>query len=225
MGILQKMGEERDELTIHFSLADSKNLLIIFTRNPQLGKCKTRLAATVGNKKALDIYKFLLQHTANLTRNLPVNKQVHYSEEIWEKDVWDAHIFDKKLQQGGDLGERMSKAFYDGFADGFDKICIIGSDMYDLTLQDLEMAFSALDQNDFVLGPAIDGGYYLLGMKKWKKEIFENKNWGTNTVLENTLENLKNETVKLMSAKNDVDIYEDIKDIEAFQPFLKDLKL
>ena len=65
------------------------SLLLIFTRNPELGKCKTRLAAKVGDTVALDIYEFLLQHTVSFTKNLAVEKWVFYSEEIWENDIWD----------------------------------------------------------------------------------------------------------------------------------------
>ena len=202
----------------------SKNLLLIFTRNPELGKCKTRLAAKVGDQNALDIYKFLLTHTVKITEDLNVKKQVHYSVAIRENDNWNNSIFDKKLQQGNDLGERMHNAFTQGFSDGFKNIIIIGSDMYDICQTALENAFAQLEKHDFVLGPASDGGYYLLGMRKPNTMVFHNKEWGTNTVLEQTLIDLKNEKIKLLEAKNDVDYYEDIKDIEAFQPFIKNIE-
>lgn len=205
-------------------MSKTKNLLLIFTRNPELGKCKTRLAAKVGDQNALDIYKFLLAHTVKITKQLNVEKQVHYSVAVRENDIWNNAIFAKKLQKGGDLGERMLNAFAKGFADGFQNIIIIGSDMYDMTQSDLENAFTQLENHDFVIGPAVDGGYYLLGMRKPNTSIFKNKNWGTETVLEDTLIDLKNEKVKLLEAKNDVDYYDDIKDIEAFQPFLKNIK-
>ena len=197
-----------------------KNLLIIFTRNPELGKCKTRLAATVGDKTALNIYKFLLRHTVEITQNLAVDKRVYYSEQIWEDDVWDRKDFDKKLQKGTDLGTRMYHAFAEGFDAGYDGIIIIGSDIYDMNQVDLEDGFSSLSSNDFVIGPADDGGYYLLGMRGLKAELFQNKNWGTSSVLEDTLTNLENESVHLLSERNDIDRYEDIKDIEVFQQFL-----
>ena len=104
---------------------------------------------------------------------------------------------------------------------GYQKILIIGSDLYDLSTEDLKQAYTALDKNDFVIGPASDGGYYLLGMKTLKKELFEDKAWGKATVLNNTLNDLKNENVHLLEVRNDVDLYEDIKDIDVFQKFLK----
>lgn len=196
-------------------------LLLIFTRNPELGKCKTRLAAKTGNTAALEIYKFLLAHTVSFTKNLGVDKHVYYSEEIWKQDIWDSHAYVKKLQQGDDLGQRMTNAFADGFAAGYKKIIIIGSDMYDLTQADLEEAYKKLDQHNFVLGPAQDGGYYLLGMKKMKESLFLNKDWGKDSVLKDTLADLADENYNLLAVKNDIDHYEDIKDNTAFSPFLK----
>ncbi|WP_431125406.1 TIGR04282 family arsenosugar biosynthesis glycosyltransferase [Flagellimonas flava] len=202
----------------------SKHLLLIFTRNPELGKCKTRLAAKVGDQAALDIYKFLLSHTVNITSELDVTKWVFYSNEIWEADIWANGTYQKKLQNGADLGQRMLTAFQEGFESDYEKIIIIGSDMYDLSQADLELAFFQLNQHDYVVGPAEDGGYYLLGMTVLKKELFQDKQWGTETVLEDTLKHLKQEKVSMLPVKNDVDHYEDIKDIKAFQPFLKHMK-
>lgn len=197
------------------------NLLLIFTRNPELGKCKTRLAAVIGDESALEIYEFLLARTAEITRKLKADKVVYYSESIMEQDVWDSRDYDKKRQEGRDLGERMLNAFQWGFKQGYQKILIIGSDLYDLSSRDLEEAFETLDNNNFVVGPASDGGYYLLGMKKLKEELFEAKAWGKASVLEETLEDLQNETVHLLEVRNDVDVYEDIKDIDVFRKFLK----
>src|SRR5690606_22625871 len=115
-----------------------------------------------------------------------------------------------------DLGERMANAFIDGFTAGYEKIIIIGSDMYDLNENDLLEAFKILDQHDYVIGPAIDGGYYLLGMKCLNPVLFENKSWGTDTVLKATLEDLKGKNYGVLAPKNDIDHFEDIKDIEIF---------
>ena len=221
MGILQNKVTEKDSQAIDFTLARTKNLLLIFTRNPELGKGKRRLAATVGDKAALDIYTFLLEHTVKITNTLYAEKTVYYSEEIWEKDIWDTAIYKKKVQSGVDLGDRMANAFLDGFNNGFDKIIIIGSDMLDLNKEDLEHAFKTLDANDYVVGPAEDGGYYLLGMKKYNADLFANKTWGTDTVLADTLNTLEGKKTALLAVKNDVDYYEDIKDIPAFAPYLK----
>ena len=204
-----------------FHFPTSKNLLLIFTRNPELGKCKTRLATTIGDENALALYQFLLKHTAEITRHVTADKYVYYSEEIWENDHWDNAIYYKRTQKGNDLGERMASAFVQGFKDGYEKIIIIGSDMFDITQEEIDKAFLVLNSNDFVIGPAEDGGYYLLGMRKMHPHLFQHKAWGTASVLEETLKNLEKEKFGLLSQKNDIDIYEDIKNIEAFQPFLK----
>ncbi|WP_298477876.1 TIGR04282 family arsenosugar biosynthesis glycosyltransferase [uncultured Maribacter sp.] len=223
MGVLSPNENKSDEKAIRFELVNSKNLLLIFTRNPELGKCKTRLAATVGENVALEIYKFLLQHTANITKNLYATKHVYYSEEIWEDDTWDNAIFNKKIQEGSDLGVRMHNAFLEGFKNDFEHIIVIGSDMHDLSQEDIEQAFIQLNTNDYVIGPATDGGYYLLGMKTLNSDIFKNKYWGTNTVLKDTLKDLENTKTHILEAKNDVDIYEDIQNIKAFTPFIKNI--
>ena len=200
----------------------TKDLLIIFTKNPELGKVKTRLAQKIGDKAALEIYKFLLAHTFSITRDLPVTKRVYYSDVIPDEDIWDRNIFQKKLQRGIDLGERMNNAFAEGFNDGFKRIIIIGSDLYDLSSEDILSAFSLFRNYDFTLGPAQDGGYYLLGMKKLKPEVFRNKSWSTCNVLQDTVKDLQNENLKLLEVRNDVDTFEDIKEQQVFQQFLQE---
>lgn len=196
-------------------------LLLIFTRNPKLGKCKTRLAATIGDQAALDIYMILLRHTAEITKDLNCSKEVYYSEEIPENDLWDKDIYAKQLQEGNDLGERMYNAFKSGFQKGYQKIIIIGSDIYDLNSETIEAGFNSLENSDFVIGPAADGGYYLLGMNSLNHEVFLNKNWGSDKILEATLNNLAHKKVTLLQTKNDIDVYEDLKEFDVFQSFVK----
>lgn len=221
MDLLSSKDTSSDnEMTTDFHFPTSKKALLIFTRNPELGKVKTRLAKTVGDQSALKIYKFLLNHTVDITKNLNVDKYVFYSEDIHRNDIWDADIFKKKLQSGNDLGERMKNAFSEIFDLGYEKVIIVGSDIFDLDKNDIGAAYEALQTNQYVIGPATDGGYYLLGMKEINSEVFQNKKWGTNTVLESTLEDLKNEKYVLLEERNDVDYYHDIKNVDAFQQFL-----
>lgn len=198
-----------------------KNLLLIFTRNPELGKAKTRLAKTVGSETALEIYKFLLRKTKDVSSKVNADKAVYYSVKIRENDIWDTAIYQKHQQKGDDLGIRMQNAFQNGFDAGYEKIIIIGSDLYDLSHIEIDEAFHQLDKNDVVIGPAKDGGYYLLGMKKLHPEVFQNKEWGTETVRKDTLANLIDQKVKLLALKNDIDVYEDILDIpEIMETFI-----
>ncbi|WP_139956768.1 TIGR04282 family arsenosugar biosynthesis glycosyltransferase [Flavicella sediminum] len=190
----------------------TKNLLILFTRNPELGKVKSRLAKDIGEEKALKIYIELLLHTKKISENIPVSKWVFYSEEIPKNDIWTAANFQKKIQQGTDLGFRMKAAFQEGFANGFEKIIVIGSDIYDLQQQHIEQAFEKLNDYTSVLGPSEDGGYYLLGLKSMIPEVFENKNWGTETVLSATSKDLKNNgSLYYLEELNDIDVISDIK--------------
>jgi rSAM/selenodomain-associated transferase 1 len=196
------------------------NLIIIFTRNPELGKVKTRLAKDIGTENALEIYKILLNHTFEIVANINTQKWIFYSENINEDELFDEN-FEKKLQKGNDLGEKMKNAFEEGFNAGFQKIVIIGSDLIDLENSDFKLAFESLDTNDVVIGPALDGGYYLLGLKENYHQIFNDKKWGTDTVLEDTLNDFKNQKVKLLNVKNDIDTIEDIKNIQIFKKYLK----
>lgn len=200
----------------------NNNLLLIFTRNPELGKVKTRLAKTIGNKKALAIYTFLLGRTKDIASRVKADKAVFYSVKVRENDIWETINFQKHQQIGEDLGARMQHAFDTGFTLGYKKIIIIGSDLYDLDAKTIDLAFSALTKNDVVIGPAKDGGYYLLGMKKVQPNIFKNKAWGTDEVLKKTLADVSNKKVHLLHELNDIDEWEDIKDHPAFQHFLTD---
>ena len=194
--------------------------LIIFTRNPELGKVKTRLAKKIGDLAALKVYLKLLEHTLHITRPLKVDKFVFYSEQIQENDHWDVVTYFKELQNGVDLGERMNHAFELLFSRGYRQIVIVGSDIFELTTNDIQEAFSHLDTTNFVVGPALDGGYYLLGMNALKKKLFKNKKWGTKTVLKDTLKNLEQEQVVLLATKNDIDTYDDLKKSSGFNQFL-----
>lgn len=194
---------------------------MIFTRNPELGKVKKRLALDIGDKEALDLYNFLLKHTFQVTRDLPVDKVVYYSEAIQTGDIWDEANFDKAVQRGNGLGERMKNAFIEGFQKGYRNIVIIGSDLYDLQKEDLEKAYLELEQHDYVLGPAQDGGYYLIGKKSLNSTLFENKSWGSDTVLQETLKDLTKEHIILLEERNDIDTLEDLEAHPELQQYIK----
>lgn len=199
---------------------NTENALIIFIRNPILGKVKTRLAKSVGDETALNIYQFLLDKTKEATQHLPCDKIVFYSEEIINNDIWDTAIYQKKLQVGADLGAKMNHAFESCFKNNYKNVVLIGSDVFDLKESHLEEAFEQLEKKDVVMGPALDGGYYLLGLKKKHPEIFINKNWGTSTVRKNTMKHLEKENVHLLPMLNDIDVIEDLKHHPTLSKFL-----
>ena len=199
----------------------SKNALIVFTRNPELGKCKTRLAKAIGDKNALDVYRYLLQHTANVTLKVDASCYVFYSETISQNDIWESNHIHKKLQNGNNLGERMQNAFDELFRLNHDKVIIIGSDLLDLNSKIIENAFNQLDTNDVCIGPAEDGGYYLLGMKKSHPTVFDIKDWGTETVYKQTISKLIKNTVYVLETLNDIDYVEDLKPYKVFKKYFK----
>lgn len=185
--------------------------LIIFVRRPELGKVKTRLAATVGNEKALAIYKELLMHTFMIAQNVNADKHVFYHEEIEENDFWNAEGFTKHTQINADLGVKMQSAFETVLHMGYKNCIIIGSDCFQLTTQLIEDAFTFLEQNDVVIGPANDGGYYLLGMKKMFSFLFTNKEWSTSSVFDDTINDIEKNNLQLAILPEliDVDTEED----------------
>ncbi|MEX2478975.1 MAG: TIGR04282 family arsenosugar biosynthesis glycosyltransferase [Gracilimonas sp.] len=195
----------------------SHNKLIVFVKNEEAGKVKTRLANTVGDDKALEIYRKLLGYTFDQVNSLEVTKEVWYSRFIEQEDVWSEGDFKKHVQEGVNLGERMSGAFRKSFEEeGVEKAVIIGSDCAELTTVILEEAFSRLDKNDIVIGPAEDGGYYLIGMSRFFPELFKDIAWSTESVLEKTIQKATQMGAShfLLKELNDVDEIGDWKRVE-----------
>ncbi|MCC1483146.1 TIGR04282 family arsenosugar biosynthesis glycosyltransferase [Winogradskyella sp. E313] len=194
----------------------TKNLIIVLTRNPELGKVKSRLAKSIGKEAALEVYIQLIAHTEKTIRHIDADKAIYYSETIGINDIWDESIYQKYLQTDGDLGERIEKAFKNGFEAGYQNIIIVGSDLYDLAPNHIETAFEALKTYDTVIGPADDGGFYLLGMKTLHSAIFKNKEWGTETVFEATITDLEQYSTYVLESLNDIDYVEDLKPHKEF---------
>ncbi len=186
--------------------------LIIFVKNPVPGKVKTRIAATLGDEQAANIYKILLEKTKAVVTGLHCKKYVYYADWVEENDLWSGGDFEKRLQTDGDLGERMRAAFKEVFDENDGTAIIIGSDCYDLSQKILENAFSSLIYNDAVLGPATDGGYYLLGLKELIEPIFELKEWSSPTLCNSTFYALKDQfkEVVMLTELSDVDEEKDV---------------
>ena len=153
----------------------AESTLIIFVKNPIPGTVKTRIARTVGDGQAVAVYRHLLRHTQEIARQLTCHRVVYYGDFINPDDGWNG--YDKRLQEGNDLGERMQEAFREQFEQGADRVAIIGSDCLTITAGHIESAFVALDQADVVIGPATDGGYYLLALKKLHTALFDGMPW------------------------------------------------
>lgn len=188
-----------------------KEALIIFVRKPELGKVKTRLAASIGVEAALAVYQQLLKHTQAISSSLQCDKYVFYVDEIEEEDIWHQGYL-KLLQAQKDLGGRMKAAFTQLFEKGHQRICIIGSDCFDLTPSLITSSFSLLHQHDVVIGPAKDGGYYLLGMRGEIKDVFDGIEWSTEKVLVQTQEKIIQHGLSsaLLPVLTDVDTIHDV---------------
>lgn len=188
--------------------------LIVFIKNPLLGKVKTRLAKTAGAEKALEVYQALLRHTRAVCEVVHAETFVFYHDFINKTDEWQK--FSRRLQTGNDLGEKMSNAFAEIFASGNSRVVIIGSDCMEISPAIIQDAFDSLHQHDVVIGPAADGGYYLLGMKQVHPQLFMNKTWSTETVLQQTVADVMvlNLSYKLLPVLHDIDEEKDLDNVD-----------
>ncbi|MEX0968041.1 MAG: TIGR04282 family arsenosugar biosynthesis glycosyltransferase [Bacteroidia bacterium] len=184
---------------------------MIFMKNPEKGQVKTRLAKDMGEDKALNVYCDLLKHTRNVVREVECDRQLYYSNHIDSNDGWSNHEFEKRLQQGENLGERMQNAFTEAFLQAYEKVVIIGSDCISLSSPVIQKAFEALGTQEVVIGPATDGGYYLLGMRNLLPQLFRDINWSSSEVLNQTLRTVTilNMEATLLPLLSDVDTLDD----------------
>ena len=191
--------------------------ILVFQKNLIAGRTKTRLAATIGNEKALFVYKQLISITTNVLINLPFDKLIYYSEfiplDIEDKEIETAAKTLVLVQHGNDLGARMLNSFSDQFKMGYSRLIIIGTDCPDLNSELLLNAFNALESHDIVIGPAADGGYYLLGMSKLYPELFEGVEWSTSEVYGQTVDIISKLglSFSLMPVLRDLDNEDDLK--------------
>lgn len=188
-----------------------KRLVIVFAKNIVLGKVKTRLAKTIGDNAAFEVYKHLIDITEQETLRLTdCDLRVYFSDVVIQAK-WPNT--DKFVQQGDDLGERMFNAFQDGFDDGYTHIIGVGADLPDLSAEIMRKGLEALQSYDTVFGPSEDGGYYLIGMNRLIPEIFENKPWSTDDLLTITLRELSMFGISYVTLNelNDVDTIEDLR--------------
>lgn len=265
-----------------------KEALIIFAKNPVYGRVKTRLAATAGKDKALQVYQKLLSYTASMTMGLNISKFVFYDDAIEVNDIWSDNITGqdalaaqetiaaygsaaahdtlashgtladkdyltshetiadqdylsapemiaadktmasqlviKKLQRGNDLGEKMEEAFKAVFEAGNNKAVIIGTDCPELDAGTIVNAFKQLDLHDVVIGPAKDGGYYLLGLKQSKRSLFQRIAWSTDKVFEQTVEACSQAKLStfVLQELTDIDTEQDLIEFSRFNPWLND---
>ncbi|MBL7827790.1 MAG: TIGR04282 family arsenosugar biosynthesis glycosyltransferase [Saprospiraceae bacterium] len=198
--------------------------LLLFIRNPELGKVKTRLARSLGDEAALRIYRLLLVRAREAALQTDAARWLFYSESIRYDDDWPMDAFHKTVQTSGDLGEKMAAAFQQAFAAGATKAVIMGSDCPELTGELLNQAFELLNQSDFVIGPAHDGGYYLLGMNQFEPAVFQHIVWSTETVCVDTESIIFSlgKSVRRLPTLSDIDEAEDWEGFLSRNPGIKE---
>ena len=191
--------------------------LIIFTRYPEPGTTKTRLIGALGANGAADLHRQMAERVVDVARELKASTGIAVEIRFAGGDdskmrQWLGNDMKYTAQVGLDLGERMDNAFKAGFDQECDRIVLVGSDCPELTADILEKAFQALDHHPVVLGPAADGGYYLVGLKQRLSNVFKDIPWGTENVLEETRNALSSLEVSfaLLEQLNDVDTPEDL---------------
>lgn len=211
---------------------DSSNCILIFARAPQLGRGKTRLSKDLGAALTLELYKNMLQILALNLKGLPYFVIYHNEEDDIEalnclKFIFkDAHGFDS--QPRGDLGFKMQTMSQKYFDIGYKKVILLGSDTPHVFKPEIERVFTLLETNNQAIGPACDGGYWLLGMNSLAPaSIFKNMEWGQDSVFYETYSRLLNSKnqVQLISKKNDLDFLDDIERIMKEYPLLFDKEL
>lgn len=190
--------------------------VLIFLKSPDAGLVKSRLSRDIDEAAVLSLYKnFGLDLLETLRKGRYAFEFFFYPQESEEKiSNWLGEDFSYEPQQGHDLGERMKNAFVRSFSEGFPRVVLIGGDIPDLTNKVLHDAFE-LESHDAVIGPAFDGGYYLIGFKNdtFLPEIFEEMPWGTDAVFARTMEIFKknNYRVRILPKWRDVDRIEDLR--------------
>ena len=191
--------------------------LIVFVKSPEAVSVKSRLAATIGEQKARRLYRCFVEDLLDSVDKGNYGLKIFFyppgAQPVFSRWLGDDKSYEPQI--GEDLGERMKNAFEKCFADGFETAILIGSDSPDLPLEIIDEGFAALPSCDAVIGPSLDGGYYLIGFKTetFLPELFQGIPWSTEGVLKSTLAiaDRKGLRVSLLPPWRDIDTHEDLK--------------
>lgn len=208
----------------------NNNCLLVFLKYPRLGEVKTRLANTVGESRALEVYRrlchIIFEQCVLLRKDNVCEVYLYCSkeEDVGLTETWTNNTFLYDYQVGEDLGERLNNAFAALSEKGYEKIVVIGTDTPQLTRHTVIEAFDILDTFDCVVGESYDGGYYLFGTKKYLPELFDNIDWSTEKVFTQTLRNIEQQscTFSVLPAMYDIDREEDLYQLKNSHPVLFD---
>ena len=195
----------------------AKQHLIMFTRYPEPGKTKTRLIPALGAEGAAHLHSQMTEHTVFQVKELQNTSAISFEVRFTGGNLqlmqdWLGSDLVYQSQAEGDLGKRMERSLESAFQSGAEQAIIIGSDSPGVNAQILAPAFEQLQQYDLVLGPATDGGYYLIGLQRSIPDLFTNIDWGTDKVLQQTVALAKqlNLSMAYLPALADVDRPEDL---------------
>ena len=198
---------------------NKESCIIVFAKAPIIGHVKTRLAINLDKTLVVGIYKNFGLDILQKIKSIRIQYKIFYDPPGTEHLMSGWLGTDNKfiLQQGTDLGERMKNAFTTMFEDSFTRVVIIGTDFPDLPVKYIRKAFTGLEKRNAVIGPTVDGGYYLIGFNKasFLPHAFDNMPWGSNRVFKNTMAlfNEINLSVHVLPMWRDVDTYHDLKDL------------
>lgn len=184
--------------------------LIIFAKEPEKGKVKTRLSSCLSDAQALNLYKAFLKDTISIARKINCEEKI-LAYEAGSKQPEYLHKVASRFrfykQKGMNLGEKLHNAFKFAGSNGAERTIVIGSDSPALPAERIADAFAYLNMNDLVIGPSIDGGYYLIGLKRPCPELFRGITWSSETVMGDTVKKAKtlNKTIAILRKYYDVD--------------------
>lgn len=192
------------------------SLVLLFMKSPEKGLVKSRLSKTIGEETALDIYKCFVRDTLKTLESCKYPFRVFFwppHSGVIVRD-WLGDSYSYSPQHGEDLGEKMENAVAQAFSGNIEKVLVIGSDIPDLTASLIAGAFDALDTNDAVIGPSVDGGYYLIGFNKdsFSATAFHGIEWSTDAVFHQTMDILKGSGLRVHTLERlmDIDTFDDL---------------
>lgn len=199
-------------------LPETEEAIFLFVRFPEPGQAKTRLIPELGARRAAEVCRKMAEQVADTVREFErpgLLRVAYFSPADKEPEIreWLGNDFHYVAQPAGDLGRRLEDAFVGGFRKGARRIVAIGTDCVEITEEIISEAFEALYQVDAAIGPALDGGYYLMGLNRPCHSIFRGIPWSTDKALRETLARLRGcgLNVRLLPPLNDIDSPEDLK--------------
>lgn len=181
--------------------------LIIFTRYPIAGRVKTRLIPALGERGAMLLHRKMVEHTLAQSRQFKDCIEIRFTGgNLKQMETWLGEYFYYREQKGISLGERLNEAVAKAFSEEFKKVVVIGTDCPGLKADHIKKAFRLLEGSELVLGPAVDGGYYLIGLSNYYQELFHNISWGSNEVYRQTIKVAKKLDLKITTLEKLADV-------------------